>query len=169
MSKLPISRTIAPVSLAASSRNTAVSAASVAVLVSVRPSSFHSRPHFHRTGGPGLGHLERLVQILDLNDGEPADDLLGLDERAVRDDGSAVIESDGRSGFGPFQLLTADDLAFAAVFVEPPLSRFHAGGQLIRRHVLEPFLVFHGPDEKQHVFHNPISSTSTDERRGQNS
>src|SRR2546427_6460945 len=155
MSKLPMSRTIAPVSFAASSRNTCVSAASVAVLVSVRPSSFHSRPHLYRTGGPGLGHLERLVQILDLDDGESADDLLGLDERAVGDDGSAFIESDGRSGLRPFQLLAADDLAFAAVLLEPPLSRFHAGGELVWRHVLEPFLVFHGPDEKQHVFHIP--------------
>src|SRR6266566_3450851 len=92
MSKLPMRRTKAPVSFAASSRNTAVSAASVAVLASVRPSSFHSRPHFHRTGRPLLGHLECLVQILDLDDGEPADDLLGFDERAVRDDGFAVVE-----------------------------------------------------------------------------
>src|SRR2546422_11065146 len=100
MSKLPISRTIAPVSFAASSRNTAVSAASVAVLVSVRPSSFHSRPHFYRTGGPGLGHLQPLLPIFDLPDGEPADDLLGFDERAVRAAGSCFLES-GRAGGPP--------------------------------------------------------------------
>src|SRR3989440_11190711 len=111
MSKLPMSRTIAPVSFAASSRNTCVSAASVAVLVSVRPSSFHSRPHLYRTGGPGLGHLERLVQIFDLNDGEPADDLLGFDERAVRDDWSAVVESYGRGGLPPLRLVAPPRLS----------------------------------------------------------
>src|SRR5712664_1408074 len=144
MSKLPMMRTIAPVSFAASSRNTAVSAASVAVLVSVRPSSFHSRPHFHRTGGPLLGHLERLVQILDLHDGEPADDLLGLDEWAVGNDGLAVLESDCCCGLGPLQLLAAPDLAGAAVLLKPLPGRFHAGRHLLRRHVLETLLVFHG-------------------------
>src|SRR2546425_4069195 len=98
MSKLPMSRTIAPVSFAASSRNTAVSAASVAVLVSVRPSSFHSRPHLYRTGGPGLGHLERPVPIFDLHDGEPAHDLPGFAGRAVPDDGSVLSELNGRGG-----------------------------------------------------------------------
>src|SRR3989441_12925040 len=93
MSKLPMRRTKAPVSFAASSRNTAVSAASVAVLASVRPSSFHSRPHFYRTGGPGPGHLERLVQIFDLLDGEPAHDLLGFAEPGLRAGGSACAES----------------------------------------------------------------------------
>src|SRR2546430_3269843 len=123
MSKLLISRTIAPVSFAASSRNTAVSAASVAVLVSVRPSSFHSRPHFYRTGGPGLGHLERLVQIFDLHDGEPADDLLGFDERAVRDHGSAFAESNGRGGCRPLYPASPDRLAGAALLFEPLFRR----------------------------------------------
>src|SRR2546421_5452372 len=167
MSKLPMRRTNAPVSFAASSRKTAVSAASVAVLASVRPSSFHSRPHFHRTGRPLLGHLECLVQILDLDDGEPADDLLGFDERAVGDDGFAVVETDSRGGLRPLELLAPQDLAGPAVLVEPPLSRFHAGRHPVRRHLLETLLVFHGPDEKQHVFH--FNLLFTDERRGQNS
>src|SRR5207247_9281143 len=89
MSKLPMRRTIAPVSFAASSRNTAVSAASVAFLVSVRPSSFHSRPHLDRPGAPCLGHLERLVEILALHAGKPPDDVFGLDQRTVSDDGFA--------------------------------------------------------------------------------
>src|SRR5256884_9240904 len=74
MSKLPMRRTIAPVSLAASSRNTALSAASVAVLVSVRPSSFHSRPDLDRAGAPCLGHLERLVEALYLHAGGATED-----------------------------------------------------------------------------------------------
>src|SRR3989440_11273719 len=118
MSKLPMRRTKAPVSFAASSRNTAVSAASVAVLASVRPSSFHSRPHFHRTGRPLLGHLECLVQILDLDDGKPADDLLGLDEGAVGDNGFAAVEADGRGGLRPLQLLDPHDLAGPAVLLQ---------------------------------------------------
>src|SRR5205809_664799 len=79
MSKLPMRRNIAPVSRAASSRKTATSAASVAVRVSVRPSSFHSRPDFDRSGAPRLGHVERLVQVLDVDYGKAADDLLRLD------------------------------------------------------------------------------------------
>src|SRR5438874_6443675 len=148
MSKLPMRRTIAPVSFAASSRNTAVSAASVAVLVSVRPSSFHSRPHLDRPGAPCLGHLERLVEILHLHDGEAADDLLGLDERAVRDDGLAVLEPHGGRGLRSLELLAADDLAGAAVLLEPLLRHLHPGRHLLGRHVVEALLVVHGPHEK---------------------
>src|SRR5204863_224242 len=115
MSKLPMRRTIAPVSLAASSRNTAVSAASVTFLVSVRPSSFHSRPDLDRAGAPCLGHLERLVEILHLHDGESADDLFRLDERAVGDDGLAVLKTNRGSGLRSLQLFAADDLAGALV------------------------------------------------------
>src|SRR2546427_10275330 len=125
MSKLPMRRTIAPVSFAASSRNTAVSAALVAFLVSVRPSSFHSRPDLDRPRTPRLGHLESLVQVLDLHDGKAPDDLFGLDEGAVRDDGFAVLEANGGSGLRAFQLLASDDLAGAAVFLEPLLSQLH--------------------------------------------
>src|SRR3989440_3370743 len=95
MSKFPMILTMAPVSLAASSRKMATSAASVAVRVSVRPSSFHSRPHLDGTGRPRLGHLQRLVQVFDLDDGEASDDLLRLHERSVGDDGLAVIEPNG--------------------------------------------------------------------------
>src|SRR6184192_1810009 len=105
MSKLPMRRTIAPVSFAASSRNTAVSAASVAFLVSVRPSSFHSGPDLDRPGAPCLGHLECLVEILDLHDGKAPDDLFGLDERAVCDDGFAVLVSNRGRRLGALQLL----------------------------------------------------------------
>src|SRR5438067_6091099 len=105
MSKLPMRRTMAPVSLAASSRKTAVSAASVADRVSVRTSSFHSRPHLDRTGGPGLGHLEGLVEVFDLHDGEAANDLFGLDERAVGHDAAAVCGANRGDGLRPLQLL----------------------------------------------------------------
>src|SRR2546422_7922228 len=100
MSKLPISRTIAPVSFAASSRNTAVSAASVAVLVSVRPSSFHSRPHFYRTGGPRPGHLERRGHVLYLHHREPPRDLPRFHQQAVPAHGPALAAS-GRPGRVP--------------------------------------------------------------------
>src|SRR6266446_930106 len=153
MSKLPMMRTIAPVSFAASSRNTAVSAASVTFLVSVRPSSFHSRPDLDRTGTPCLGHLERLVQVLDLDDGEAADDLFGFDERAVGDDGFAVLESDRGRRLRALQLLAADDLAGAAVLLEPLLRQLHPGRHFLGGHVVEALLVVHGSHEKQHVFH----------------
>src|SRR6266571_8749913 len=153
MSKLPMRRTIAPVSLAASSRNTAVSAASVTFLVSVRPSSFHSRPDLDRAGAPCLGHLERLVEILHLHDGESADDLFRLDERAVGDDGLAVLKTNRGRGLRSLQLFAADDLAGAAVFLKPLLRQLHAGRHLLRRHVVETLLVVHGPHKKQHVFH----------------
>src|SRR5205823_1637776 len=128
MSKLPMRRTMAPVSFAASSRKTAVSAASVADRVSVRTSSFHSRPHLDRTGGPGLGHLEGLVEVFDLHDGEAADDLFGLDERAVGHDPTSVFGADRGDGLRPLQLLAADDLAGPAVLLEPTLSRLHTRG-----------------------------------------
>src|SRR5438105_13431981 len=167
MSKLPMRRTIAPVSLAASSRNTALSAASVAVLVSVRPSSFHSRPDLDRAGAPCLGHLERLVEVLHLHDGEATDDLFGLDERAVGDDGLAVLETDGGRGLRSLQLLAADDLAGAAVLLEPLLRELHPARHLLSRHVLEAFLVVHGPHKKQHVFHfqPPLSTTNGRSRK----
>src|SRR5206468_6213568 len=141
MSKLPMRRTIAPVSFAASSRKTAVSAASATFLVSVRPSSFHSRPDLDRPRAPCLGHLERLVEVFDLHYGEAADDLLGLDERAVGDDGFAVLESNSGRSLGTFQLLAADDLARVAVLLEPLLRQFHPGRHLLRRHVLKSLLV----------------------------
>src|SRR6266550_3135697 len=153
MSKLPMSRNIAPVSLAASSRNTAVSAASVAFLVSFRPSSFHSRPDLDWPGAPCLGHLECLVEILDLHDGKASDDLFGLDERAVCDDWLAGLESNRGRGLRALQLLAADDLAGAAVLLEPLFRQLHAGGHLLRCHGVEALLVIHGPHEKQHVFH----------------
>src|ERR1051325_6151238 len=107
MSKLPIRRSIAPVSRAASSRKTATSAASVAVRDSVRPSSFHSRPDFDRSGAPRLGHVESLVQVFDVDDGEATDDLFGLDEGAVGDDRLAVLEPDRGGGLGSVHLLGA--------------------------------------------------------------
>src|SRR5256886_15307296 len=94
-SKLPMILTMAPVSFAASSRKMATSAASVAGRVSVRPSSFHSRPHLDGTGRPRLGHLQRLVQVFDLDDGEASDDLLRLHERSVGDDWLAIVEPNG--------------------------------------------------------------------------
>src|SRR5438874_2448077 len=161
MSKLPMRRTMAPVSLAASSRKTAVSAASVAARVSVRTSSFHSRPHLDRAGRPGLGHLEGFVEVFDLHDREPADDLFRLDERAVGDDPLAVAGADRGDSLRTLQLLAADDLAGLAVLLEPALRRLHTGRHLLRRHGVEALLVFHRPDLKQHVFHvTPPSKTT---------
>src|SRR2546422_6789680 len=164
MSKWPMRRTTAPVSWAASSREPAVSAASVTFLVSVRPSSFHSRPDLDRAGAPCLGHLERLVEILHLHDGEASDDLLGLDERAVGDDGLAVLKAHGGRGLRSLQLFAADDLASAAVLLKPLLRQLHAGRHLLGRHVVETLLVVHGPHEKQHVFHVKPPLSTTNER-----
>src|SRR5438874_437855 len=153
MSKLPMIRTRAPVSLAASSRKMATSAASVAVRVSVRPSSFHSRPYLDGTGRPRLGHLERLVEILDLDDGEAANYFLRLHKRPVGDDWLAVVEPHGGGCLRPLQLLSADDLAGATEVLKPFSGGLHPGIHLLWRHAFEALLIFHGPHEKQDVFH----------------
>src|SRR5712692_4595892 len=164
ISKLPMIRTMAPVSFAASSRKTAASAASVAVRVSVRPSSFHSRPHFDGPSRPSLGHLEGLVEVCDLDDGEATDDLLRLDERTVGDDRPAVLESNRGGGRRAFKLLAAKDLARSAVLIEPFLGCLDPGLQVLLRQVLEPLLVFHRPDEQQHVFHSTPPALTTNGR-----
>jgi len=48
------------------------------------------RPDLDRSR-PFLRHLERLVEVGDLDDREPADYLFGLDERAVGDGRPAVL------------------------------------------------------------------------------
>src|SRR5260370_27033590 len=119
-SKSPRVRTSAAVSRPASSRKTAATATSAAVRVcsavlgGVRePSGFRllhlSRvvdhgPHFDRARRPGLGHGEGLVEILDLDDREAADDLLPLDIRPVGDDCLALLDAHGRRVARPLQL-----------------------------------------------------------------
>src|SRR6266436_7115050 len=89
-SKSPSTRISAAVSRPASSLKTAATASSVLARVSSAFRMVDYRPDFDDAAtGPGLGHLERLIQVLDLDDREAADDFLRLDERAVRDDSLA--------------------------------------------------------------------------------
>src|SRR5487761_52491 len=110
-SKSPSTRTSAAVSRPASSRKTAATAASAAVYV---PSAVrrglrhpcarlpdlrgvvHHGPHLNdpvlSASRPKLGHGQRLVEVFHLDDRESANDLFGLDEGPVSDDGLAVLE-----------------------------------------------------------------------------
>src|SRR5260370_16914555 len=154
----------------ASSRKTAATATSAgvrvcsAVLGGVRePSGFRllhlsgvvdHRPHFDRARRPGLGHGERLVEILDLDDREATDDLLRLDIRPVGDDGLAVLDAHGRPVARPLELFAADQPAGPALLFEPfvcPLvgSGTPRGGQPVKR-----ILVVGATHEHQHVFHS---------------
>src|ERR1700674_2790891 len=154
MSKLPMRRTMAPTSLPASSRKTVATVASASVRASVRPSVFHDRPHFdHLAARPPLGHLDRLVEVGHLDDSETSDDLLRLDERAVGEDGLAVLEVHGGRGLGALELLAPDDLPCLRVLVEPLADAGVGGGKLLLRLVLPGGLVVHRTGEHQHVLH----------------
>src|SRR5260370_18339580 len=137
MSKLPIMRTMAPVSFAASSRKTAASAASVAVRVCLiqgpprthafgsefvgilRASAFHDRPDFDAPSRPRLRHLESLIEIGHVDHRKSADDLLGLDERTVGHHRLAGVEADGGSGLRALQLLASYDFSGLNMVGEP--------------------------------------------------
>src|SRR5258708_8273146 len=128
-SKPPSRGSSAAVSRPAASRKTAASAASAAVYV---PSAVrrglrhpcarlfdlcrvvHHRPYLDdpilSASWPHLGHGKRLVKVLHLDDRESADHLFGLDERAGRDDGLAVLGSNRRRAVRTEELLTSDDL-----------------------------------------------------------
>src|SRR5712692_7665488 len=163
-SKLPIRRTIAPVSLAASSRKTVASASSV--VARVRASVFHDRAHLdaHLTR-PGLGDLERLAEVGHLQLGVAADDLFRLDVRAVRHHRFAIPETSRRGGVRALQLVAADDLARPPIRVEPFVDPLVGGRQLW---ILGALFGFHGADEQQDIFH-VTSSCPNDERPTANS
>src|ERR1700681_3927086 len=171
-SKSPRARTSAPVSRPASSRKTSATADSAAVCVpsAVRGSLRHPRarffdlcrvvdhgPHLDNpvlpASWPNLGHGKSLVQVLHLNDRESADDLFGLDERAVGDDRLAVLEPNGRRAVRTKQLLASDDLPRLAVVLEPLVDVRVSSRHLLLGQVLPDFLVFDGIDEHQDVLH----------------
>src|SRR5260370_27211339 len=169
-SKSPRVRTSAAVSRPASSRKTAATATSAAlrvcsaVLGIVRePASFRflalsrlvdHRPHFHCPPRPGLGHGEGLVEILDLDDREAADDLLRLDIRPVRDDGLAVLDAHGRRVALPLELFAADQPAGPALLFEPFVCALVGGGTLRGGQPVKRILVVGATHEHQHVFHS---------------
>src|ERR1700686_1711180 len=178
-SKSPRARTSPAVSRPASSRKTAATADSAAVCVpsAVRRSLRHPRarfldlcrvvdhgPHLDNpvlpASWPNLGHGKRLVQVLNLDDRESADDLFGLDEGAVGDDGLAVLESNGRRAVRTQELLTSDDLPRLAVVLEPLVDVLVGSRHLLLRQVRPGCLVFDAIDEHQDVLHAgpPISA-----------
>src|SRR5450759_5032980 len=107
-SKSPSTRTSAAVSRPASSP-------SVAPCVLFGVLALDHGPHFDdpalAAARPRLGYGQRLVQILDLDDREPAHDLLGLDERSVGHDRLAIFEPNGCRAAWTLELFAADDLA----------------------------------------------------------
>src|ERR1700680_5147896 len=181
-SKSPRVRTNAAVRRPASSRKTATSnpvhssefkgarwpAALAAVCVSAvlgglrRPSGFRFRdlsrvvddgPHLYRPGRPCLGYGKRLVEILDLDDREPSDDLLGLDVRSVGDDCLAVLDAHRRRAARPLELLAADQPAGPALLLEPLARPLVWGVQLILGQVLKGSLVVGATHEHEDVLH----------------
>src|SRR5438477_8378715 len=115
------------------------------------------RPHLDdatvSAARPRLGHLERLVEILHIDDRESADDLLGLDERTVGDDRLAVLETHRGRAAGAEQLCPAGDAAGLAVLLEPLVDALiggHAGGV---GHLVPGLLIFDAVGEHEHVLH----------------
>src|SRR5947209_1194430 len=114
--KSPSTRISAAVSRPASSLKTAATASSVLARVSSAFGMVDYRPDFDDAAtGPGLGHLERLVQVFDLDYRKAADDFLGLDERAVRDDSLAVLDANGGGAARTLELGATGDPARPAV------------------------------------------------------
>src|SRR5450759_2167838 len=166
-SKSPSTRTSAAVSRPASSRKTAATAASVAPCVLSGVLALDHGPHFDDPAlaatRPGLGHRQCLVQVLDVDDREPAHDFLGLDVRSVRDDRFAVLETDGRRAARSPELLASDDLAGPAVLVEPLVDLLVGRVHLVLRHLLPHLLVFDTVREHQDVLHlrSPFRAVSS--------
>src|SRR5258708_5571359 len=166
-SKSPSTRTSAAVSRPASSRKTAATAASAAVYVpsAVRRGLRHPcarlfdlcRVVHHR---PYLDDPILSASWPHLDHRESADHLFGLDERAVGDDGLAVLESNRRRAVRTEELLTSDDLPRLAVVLEPLVDMRVGSRHLFLRQVLPDFLVFDGIDEHLDVLHAdpPVSA-----------
>src|SRR3989454_6714475 len=153
-SKSPMARTSAPVSRPASSRKTAATAASVRVCSAVLV--VDDRPDLDSVvaaAGPRLGHRERLVEILHLDDREPSDDLFGLDERAVGDGDLAVPDADGRRAARALELRTADDPAGGAVLFPPLHDAPVGGGLLLLGHLVPRLLVSGAARKHEYVLH----------------
>src|ERR1700681_1817119 len=156
-SKSPSTRTSAAVSRPASSRNTAATATSVASCVLKTVLALDHGPHLDdpvlAAAWPRLGHGQRLVQVLDLDDRETPHDLLRLDEWSVRDNRLAVLEPNGRRAAGALELFAADDLAGLAVLVEPLVDLLVSRVHLLLRHLLPHLLVVDMVREHQDVLH----------------
>src|SRR5712692_1403459 len=146
-SKSPSRRTSAATSRLASSRKTAASAAFGSVLVDDRA---HLDGSLRR---PGLGQLERRVQVRDVDQGEASDALFGFHEGAVGHHRLAVLEADGGRGAGRLQLLAADDPARLRVLA-PPLS--DPPVVLLALLLGHPLPALVRADEKQHVLHRVL-------------
>src|SRR5216683_2455173 len=117
-SKSPSARISAAVSRPASSLKTATTAASVVACVASAFRVVDQGPDLDDSAaGPRLGHAECFVEILHFDDREPADDLLRLDERAVRDFGLAVLDANRRCGARTLELSATGDPARLAVLL----------------------------------------------------
>src|SRR3989304_7554788 len=108
----------------------------------------HPRPHFDMPGGgPGNlgGQVQRDVQVLAIEDLEPPELLLSVNERPVRDDPVAVANTHHRG--------RVRRLERGAPYLRGDLCRFLAerlpGHQIFGRRRLVALLV----EEQKHVFH----------------
>src|SRR5436309_2354536 len=152
-SKSPRARTSAAVSRPASSRKTSATAASVpkkrSMNLGIAPSVLRlsvlfavlgllvvldARPDLDAAAGPGLRERDRVVQVLGLDDGEPAHGLLRLEERAVGHEGLAVLLPDRRRRPRGLELLAALEVAVLRVLLPPLPDRLvgvHGRGRAV--------------------------------------
>src|SRR6266567_7010730 len=124
---------------------------------SALPRVLDYRPDLDRAAGPGLRHLERLVEVLDVDEREPADDLFGLDERPVRDGNPAVLARDGGRRARALELFAANDLAGLRVLLEPLAGRRIGGHRFPASFAFQLLDVLHRAAEQQDVFHRAVS------------
>src|SRR5260370_23185932 len=114
----------------------------------------HDGPHLDQVSPwPALGHGERLIEVLDLDDREAPEDFLGLDERAVGDGCLAVLVTHGGRGARALELLAAHDLAGLAVLLEPLPDAGVGGLHLLGRHLLPLLLLVRRARKHEDVLH----------------
>src|SRR5712691_194461 len=153
--KSPSTRISAAVSRPASSLKTAATAASVVACVS---SAFRVVDHGpdldDAAAGPCLGHAECFIEILHFDDREAADDLLRLDERAVRDGGLAALDANRRCRARTQELSATGDPARLAVLLEPLVYALVASGSCGLGHLLPGILLFDAAGKHQDALHS---------------
>src|SRR3989442_7000494 len=100
-----------------------------------------------------FGHRDRLVEVGHVDDGEAADDVFRLDERAVRDADLAVLPGNRSGGAWASELLAADDLAGLRVLLEPLAGLLVVGHRHLAMSLRKLVRAFHRAAEQQDVLH----------------
>src|SRR6266849_1003399 len=157
--KSPSTRISAAVSRPASSLKTAATAASVVACVSAAFRVVDQGPDLDDAAAvPCLGHAECFIEILDFDDREAADDLLRLDEWAVRDCGLAVLDANCRCGARTLELSATGDPARLAVLLEPLVDSPVGGDASGVGHLLPGILLLDAAGKHQDVLHSTLQN-----------